>query len=152
MKKILLIIVAFSIMISCAPPQMPLINNSLRIKTDYEKTWIAAVSYFAENNFPIQNADKETGFIVSAKFPITNEQAGQWLKCGDMGLFSKQEWYMIFNIFVLKNEHTDSINISVNCQFSALSSVGRASTDISCYSKGNFEPAVLEFIKGKLSQ
>lgn len=94
--------------------QAPAIEKSFGFPTGYDETWKAVVAVFAELNIPIDNIDKDSGYINSRETAIPRE----WIHAPEDTLdYQVRNPHGSFNVFV--ENAPDGSLVSINARLFA---------------------------------
>jgi hypothetical protein len=126
-------------------PTKRVIDNELRIWSNYDAVWGAVVAFFAENNIPVKTMEKSSGFIMAESQIFPKE----WIDCGQAGFGETRSSPIgTFNVFV--QEINGEIKVKINTSFHSQrydTLNDRSMGTMECYSTGQFEEMLLSFIK-----
>ena len=127
-------------------PKRYLFDNSTTVKSEFDKTWEAVISYFAKNNISIKTLEKASGIIAAE---VQTFQKG-WIDCGKAGFGAKflDPASGVFNVFV-REVSDGTCDIQVNAIFSIekLDTFNnRSAGRVSCNSTGEFEAGLLQYV------
>ena len=155
MKNIFkLLFIIFILLQGCATYIKPVehkFDRTIEIDKSYDAAWIGIIKYFSSKNIPIKTIEKNSGIIVSDNLSISLLKDEQNFDCGK---FSKKDaignFYTgkaSFNIFIEQlGLKKSKITINTVAEINHLQQ-GIGYTQFSCYSTGNFEKSLIEFIK-----
>ena len=141
------IVFTMILVLACAsPPKQYMYENSIKINSDFDKTWEAVISYFASSNVPIKTLEKESGIIAAETQAFPEE----WVDCGSAGFGVKFLPPAIgtFNVFV-KRESGGGSFVQVTASFSIEkydTFNNRPMGHVNCNSTGYFEESLLEYV------
>lgn len=80
--KILIILVSVLFIFGCGtPPKVYKVDKARTINKTYDNTWAKIVRWFSENNSPIKNMDKSSGFI-SSEYNLRVDGGTTYADCG----------------------------------------------------------------------
>lgn len=122
MKKIsfavaVIVLSGCSAAINIMPPEQSNVTKKIFVEQGYDKAWIGAVDWFAENHITIDKLDKESG-IITAKHRLLVDNGE--LNCGEVvgtGTYQimGQEKTVSLNVIVRKTDNeqaTVQMNLS----------------------------------------
>ena len=144
---IMALCVILQLTLSCASaPKRYLFDNSATVKSEFDKSWEAVISYFAKNNISIKTLEKESGIIAAEvqAFPKG------WIDCGKAGFGAEllDPPAGAFNVFV-REVSDGTCEIQVNASFSIEkydTFSNRSAGRVSCNSTGEFEAGLLQYV------
>lgn len=94
--------------------QAPAIDKNFSYPSSYDETWKAVVAVFAELNIPIDNIDKDSGYINSREAAVPRE----WIHAPEDTLdYKVRNPHGGFNVFV--ESLPDSSTVSINARLFA---------------------------------
>lgn len=140
------IVLAFLIVLvgcqSYKPPKEYDVVKTKEFRKGYDEVWGSVIAYFAENNIPIENLEKASGFIKAK--PTTNYSINElYFDCGETTSRAKvNEMDITYNITVAKG-NTTKVTINV---FTELRGLNIKYYDVYCNSTGVFENEIFEYI------
>ncbi|MFH0992287.1 MAG: hypothetical protein V1799_19980 [bacterium] len=142
------------------PPKEYSFENKRTFLSDQDKVWSAVVEYFAEQNIPIKNMDKSSGFIATEYWISPSWVKGSMIDadCGELGGLNDYQTLKLtvqFNVFVKKLSETQT-SAQVNTTFRGIWNYQPFMADraiekeVNCSSTGKLEAKVLDGITAKL--
>lgn len=147
MRKVILISLSLFILISCGtsyiPPKKYDVVKSKEFDKSYDEVWANIIAYFGENNIPIENLEKASGFI-KAKSEKKYSVNKLYLDCGQTSSrVSINELTISCNITVRKS---NPIKVTINT-FTEVAGMNVKYYDVHCNSTGAFENEIFEYIE-----
>ena len=146
---IIAILVAITELGCGAVPKLRHVENSRTYSASFDKTWSAAIAMFAENFWPIEMIEKESGLISSGWFP-DQEGLGDYGKAGMGARIDLGSGQVKLNIVVVSRGDSTS-SVTVNNRFKAkwwLSGFPRWQDGTS---RGMLEKRILGYIQIKVT-
>jgi len=69
-----MICAAFGVIVlaGCAQPEIPIIEKQRRFAADYDTTWRAVIATVAEQSYPINAIEKDSGIVATEEMLVTN--------------------------------------------------------------------------------
>lgn len=158
MKKIYgIIFIATLVLSSCAtnyPPSKHNIVKTAIINKPFDEVWLKTIDWFGENNTPIKNMDKLSGFISSERNLKADEElcdcgykvaATRTIQFTELGTVTGS-----FNIVIRKiNENQTKIDINTQYNYSRFMTYNGTiidDTHILCTSYGKLEKDILTYL------
>ena len=151
MKKLILIFIAFNIFISCKvyePPKDYNIEKERSYSMNFDDVWNKIVDWFANNNTPIKNMDKNSGFIATEyKLNVPNREL--YVDCGVYGYAGPiaRNFPIDGNLNVTVREKNNTVTVKVNFFFESKKAQETYLFTVSCVSTGVLEKELLDYIK-----
>jgi hypothetical protein len=119
----------------------------------YDTAWARAVSFFANNNLPLQTLDKANGLLSSARVDLSPRQAMAWANCGKwdgdpvITTDTDPRTYVVtasisVTVHTAQNATAVRSTISVNGAIRGW----RYASRLDCVSTGKFEDALFNYV------
>lgn len=156
-------LVASFAMVGCSgtmyitPAEPKPIQSSFSFDTDYDKTWLLVVDWFAENNIVIDKIEKNSG-LITAKYDLRLYPSA--LDCGDVRpstLATVRSINKVANLnMTVRNVSADKTRVSINIAGSyngVAYDEGWGNTltfSGLCYSTGKVEQSVANYISQRI--
>lgn len=144
MRSLVIVFLLLAV-VGCAKPpvQMDIVNSRL-YESDFDAVWTAVIEAFADNSWPIDNMEKDSG-LITTDWMSGNNRSPALADCGkDMvgepAEGAKGEVFLKFNVFV-KTVGGGS-EVRVNCMFKTKEQYGGKT----CYSQGVLEAQLMDGI------
>lgn len=139
------------------PPKQYTFENKRTFQYDQERVWTSVVEYFAQQNIPIKNMEKVSGFIATEYWIDPTWSQGGILDadCGEWGDAVLSDLSVQFNVFV-KNAGDSQTSVQVNTVWRGVWKgyniiLGRTvEKPVTCTSTGKLEMKVIEGIRARL--
>lgn len=141
------------------PPKQYTFENKRTFHYDQDRVWTSVVEYFAQQNIPIKNMDKGSGFIATEYWisPSWAEGSNLDADCGELGGMNDYQTLTLsvqFNVFVKKLTDSET-SVQVNTAFKGLWRYqpfmgGPMQKEVACSSTGRLEAKVLDGITSRL--
>ena len=136
-------LLAAILLAGCATVGQPTqFNNTRSVSASFDETWDKTISYFAQNNIPIQTLEKDSGLVVAESPFVPAAQLRQLADCGFPG--NGLPGSASYNVFV-REQPALGVTVQINATFNQVSQniwTGQ-NAQSECYSKGVLEKAFL---------
>lgn len=150
---IIALCVILQLTLGCASaPKRYLFDNSATVKSEFDKSWEAVISYFATKNISIKTLEKASGIIAAEVQAFPKD----WIDCGKAGFGATflDPPSGAFNVFVREvSDGTCEIQVNANFTIEKLDTMNnRSAGRVSCNSTGEFEAALLQYVYAYVSR
>jgi hypothetical protein len=166
-------IAVFCLSIGCTssyqPPAVHEVTDSATFAAPVEEVWQAVISYFAEENIPIENLDHSSYFIKTRPLDLTVTYAAstyagkkiplknKWCDCGDARIANvwKSSQRVLFSFNIVLHEKPEGTTATINVFFdgmklgqrSAYASGYDIEMPLQCVSSGLLEGELLQYLR-----
>ena len=154
MKKLILLLAVIIALTACArytPPKQYRVIKERVYQATFDEVWSKIVKWFAVNNTPIKNIEKESG-LIATDYGLAVSKYSSYADCGDAGPLTKIiKPTANFNVLVEKiEEYKTKVLITFVVKATVeyyISSNNYSYTDVECNSTGVLEKQILDYIE-----
>jgi len=118
MKKILALLMFLILLIGCGMRQQPeevAVEKAVVYSADFPTVWTTVISILADCNLPVDNMERDSGFVNCKAFDVPRE----WLNAPEEGIdYRLRNCEGVFNVFVTEVE--GGCKVSITSSYTAL--------------------------------
>jgi hypothetical protein len=119
---------------SVAPERAP-----TTVIAPFDRTWTAAIDYFADLNVPIRTLDRTSGFAATEELTVSDGTSVEWADCGDVDGTPVAPMRAVYNVRVRGDSARSMVRVTVRW-VSAHTDVWTSQTrGIDCVTTGKWE-------------
>ncbi len=126
-------------------------ENKQVFDKDYETVWSKTVKFFASKNIPIKTIEKASGLIATDTMMFETVRDKNYFSCDkfmSVGIEVPYQGKASFNVFLEKvSPQKTSVTVNLTANYIVPASQYSAGVERGCFSAGNYEKELLEYLK-----
>jgi hypothetical protein len=135
---------------SASAPKRHTIDKSMATVAPFDPTWAAVIEVFADQNWVIQNMEKDSGLITTDWMSL--DESNAFADCGGSGMSRVLGRELRFNVLVRAGADGSSSSVSVNATFRESRSWDGRQWYVDCNSTGRVEHLIHDLVAESLSR